>query len=463
MKRIMTRSLCILFVTIFFSAGIIFLGVKLVVNNSKWAQQPYNEHIASSGGFGKAGNILDRGGNLLAYSKNGERLYNDDLATREALLHVVGDESLNISTAIQSMYKSKLSGYSFFLGLGVPDSLRPNNDVTLTVDSASCKAAYEALSGHTGACVVYNYKTGEVLCDVSTPTYDPADPPKITPENEAEYSGVYLDNVVSSTFTPGSVFKIITAAAAIENIPNIDTIKFTCEGELDVEGHPIRCADGEVHGEQTLSQAFSNSCNCAFAQIALMIGEDKLKETADKFGFNKSNFRMSDIPIVADHYDATGKGENYLAWSGIGQFEDMANPMHMAMICSAVANSGKETSPYIVEDNGNLLSKLGINVNKAGDVDMISASTASKLQTLMRDAAAHYGEEYGVSIAGLKFCAKTGTAEVGDGKEPTSWFVGYIDDPNHPYAFAAVVAEGGYGVEAATPVVDAAISALVSQ
>ena len=194
----------------------------------------------------------------------------------------------------------------------------------------------------------------------------------------------------------------------------------------------------------------------------MAVGEDKLKETAERFGFNKSDFRMSDIPIKASYYDATGAGKNYLAWSGIGQYKNLANPMHMAMICSAVANGGTATSPYIVENSGNILSMLGINTNKAGDVSMVSSSTATKLQSLMKAAADSYSYDYGVSIGGLDFCAKTGTAEVGEDKEPTSWFVGYTNDPNHPYAFAAVVVEGGYGIEAATPVVDAAIGALVN-
>ena len=458
----MTRSLAIWFVTIAFLAGVILLGVRVVLYHNQWVQQPFNGHIASAGGLGKAGKIYDRDGNVLAYSENGERYYSDDQTTREALLHVVGDESLNISTAVQSMYNNSLSGYNFLIGVAVPDSLRPNGDLKLTVDSDSCRAAYTALGGHKGACVVYNYKTGEVLCDVSTPTYDPANRPVITEENEKEYDGVYLDNVVSSTFTPGSVFKIVTAAAAIENIPDIDSRTFTCNGELEGFGETIRCADGEVHGEQNFSQAFANSCNCAFAEIANLIGEEKLKETAEKMGFNSDKFRMSDIPIAKSHYDATGQGSNALAWSGIGQHEDLANPLHMAMICSAVANGGTATSPYLLQDTGNLLEKLGIHTNKAGNVEMLSHSTASRLQTLMRGAAENYAYGYGVSIAGLNFCAKTGTAEVGEDKAPTSWFVGYTEDEAHPYAFAAVVVEGGYGVEAATPVIDAAISALVS-
>ena len=459
MKRIMTRSLIVWFVSLAFLAGIICLGVKLVVHNSEWVQQPYNGHIASSGGLAKAGKIYDRNQVTLAYNENDKRLYHPDQSTRESLLHVVGDNTLNISTAIQSMYRTNLTGYSFILGLGLPESLRGNSDVTLTLDSDACRAAYNALGGRKGACVVYNYKTGEVLCDTSTPSYDPSNPPEITEDNEKDYDGVYLDNVVSSTFTPGSVFKIITSAAAVESIPDIYSQTFTCNGSLDVEGNAITCE--YAHGTQTFSEAFANSCNCAFGEIAMQVGSEKMKATAEKLGFNNNSLKMSGIPIAESHYDATGVGENYLAWSGIGQHEDLANPMLMAMICSAVANGGTASSPYIVEDDGKLLDKLGIAINKAKNVDMVSADTAARLHELMRGSANSYANR-GVSLAGLNFCAKTGTAEVGEGKEPTAWFVGFIEDEAHPYAFAATVVEGGYGIEAATPVVSAAISELVN-
>lgn len=458
MKRILTRSLVLWLFTFAFLGGTIYLAVITVINHNTWVQQPFNGHMASAGDLGNAGDITDRNGKKLAYSEGGKRYYADDQTTREALLHVIGDESLNISTGIQSRYRTSLSGYNFLIGAGLPESLRPNSDLKLTIDADACRAAYAALSGHNGSCVVYNYKTGEVLCSVSAPSYDPADPPTINEDNESEYDGVYLDNVVSSVYTPGSVFKIITAAAAINNIPDIYDQTFTCYGSLDVDGNPITCE--YAHGTQTFSQAFANSCNCAFAQIAIQVGDEKMKETADKLGFNYDGFTMSEIPIAKSHYDAVGMGNNSLAWSGIGQQEDLANPMLMTMICSAVANNGTAASPYIVNDDGNLINKINITINKSKDVDMMSADTSAKVKELMKGAAESYMSR--VNLSGLSFCAKTGTAEVGEGKAPTAWFVGFIDDPNYPYAFEATVVEGGYGITAATPVVEAAIAELVN-
>ena len=461
MKRIMTRSLILWLVTFAFLAGTVYLCGETVVKSSEWVQQPYNGHLASKGSLAEAGAIYDRNGVALAYSEDDERYYNEDETIRKATLHVVGDNTMNISTAIQSRYRTELSGYNFILGLGLPESLTGtvNKDLTLTLDSDSCKAAYEALEGQKGACIVYNYQTGEVLCDVSTPSYDPNDPPVITEENESEYEGVYLDKVVSSAFTPGSVFKIVTAVAAIENIPDIYNQTFICTSVTDIGGNKITCE--YPHGVQKFPDAFAHSCNCAFGKMAVMVGEEKLKETAERLGFNKEDLSMSDIPIATSHYDATGMGDNSLAWSGIGQQEDLANPALMAMICSAVANNGTAAAPFIIKDDGSLADKLNISSNKGEDISMMSADTAAKTKELMRGAAEYY-RSHDVDIAGLNFCAKTGTAEVGK-ENPTAWFVGFIDDPNYPYAFAAVVEEGGYGMKVASPVVNAAVSALVNK
>ena len=410
MKRIMSRSYLALIVALAFFGGICFLAFRVVTQCTDWIQQPYNGHMSATDGLAGAGTITDRYGVRLAYNDSSDhRAYHDDRLTRESLLHVVGDNSLNISTAVQSMFRTDLTGYNFALGLGLPKSLKTNRDVKLTVDANACRAAYEALGNHKGACVVYNYKTGEVLCSTSRNSYDPADPPEITEENEDQYDGVYLDNVVSSTFTPGSTFKIVTSACAIENIPDIYDRTFTCTGEYEVLGNKITCES--AHGTMSFEEAFSHSCNCAYAQIAIELGGDKLSKTAGEMGFNNKSFTMSSIPLAMSVYDAKDADDNFLAWSGIGQHTDLANPTHMAMICAAVAGSGKAVSPYIIEDDGTLLNKLGIDVNKSGDVSMISADVASKVRDLMRSAANRYYNYSGVNIAGLNFCAKTGTAD----------------------------------------------------
>ncbi len=439
MKRILQRSWLIFILVIGFLIGMGFLVVQTVVDSADWANQPYNGHISGSGGLAQAGKITDRNDEVLAETVEKKRQYHNDESVRRALLHVVGDNSLNISTAVQSQFRSQLTGYSFIWGLDMPKSFRSGRDMQLTVDADTCKAAYDALAPYdSGACAIYNYKTGEVICSVSTKTYDPADPPEITEDNESEYEGVYLDNVLSSTYTPGSIFKIVTAAAAIENIPDIWERTWDCEGKVEIDGGDITCVGS--HGHVNLSEAFGDSCNVVFAELAVELGSAKMNETAERMGINAS-FDISGVDTKKGHYDARKTNENQLAWSGVGQYDDKTNPMQMAMLCGAIANGGKTVNPYIIEGGtGSLLKDIGLSVKSSGSNEFMSKSTAKSLGELMRYAVVN---DYGDSMfGGLTICAKTGTGETltgSGGEKNDGWMVGYCVDDDVPLAFACVV------------------------
>lgn len=452
MKRVLRRSIMILIITLAFIGGMCYFVFKLITGASDWVDQPYNAHIGGSGGLAQAGAIYDCNGVVLAQTVDGERVYNEDEAVRRATLHVVGDNSLNISTAAQSMYRSQLSGYNLLLGLNMPESLRASNDITLTIDSGVCKAAYDVLASYDkkGACVVYNYKTGEVICSVSTKGYDPQAPPEITEENESEYDGVYLDNVRSSTYAPGSIFKIVTAAAAIENIPDVYERTWTCYGSHEIGGSEITCV--EAHGTVDFKSAMAHSCNYVFAELACELGPDIMKETADKMGIN-SSFEADGVEIAKGHYDADNATENQLAWSGVGQYDDRVNPLQMAIICGAIANGGESVNPTFVKDKS-LLASLGINFGTGGQT-LLDSNTAAQLDDIMRYVVSDY---YGDNLfGGLTVCAKTGTAEVGEGKNPNGWMIGYSKDESCPLAFACVVEDSGFGFTYAAPVAEAAM------
>lgn len=454
MKRILRRSTLIFAVTIAFIGGMGYLSFQLITNADDWVDQPYNAHISGSGGLEQAGAVFDRNGDVLAQTVDGRRVYNEDTSVRKSLLHVVGDNSLNISTAVQSMYRSQLTGYNLIWGLNMPQTLRKSNDIKLTVDAKTCAAAYDVLSSYDkkGACVVYNYRTGDVICSVSTQAYDPEAPPEITEENESEYDGVYLDNVLSSSYTPGSIFKIVTAAAAIENIPDIFERTWNCSGSEEIGGSDVTCVD--VHGTINFEQAMAYSCNVVFAELAVELGSEKMTETAEKIGINLT-YDVDGVATSKGHYDVSKANTNQLAWSGVGQYNDQVNPMQMAIICGAIANGGTSTSPHIVNDGASeVLSAIGIK-SGFGSREMFSADTAEKLDQIMRYTITDY---YGNDLfGGLTVCAKTGTGEVGKDKEPNAWMVGYSKDEDCPLAFACVVEDSGFGFTYAGPVVEAAM------
>lgn len=455
MKRVLRRSTLILIITLAFIGGIGFLSAELVMSADDWVDQPYNAHISGNGGLAQAGTIFDRNGVALAQTVDGERVYHSDENVRRALLHVVGDNSLNISTAVQSMYRSELTGYNLIWGLNMPESLRSSHDITLSLDADVCAAAYDVLSSYDkkGACVIYNYKTGEIICSVSTHTYDPNDPPKITEDNEKEYDGVYLDNVLSSSYTPGSIFKLVTCAAAIEHIPDIYERTWYCGGSEELGGSDITCV--EPHGTIDFKQAMACSCNIVFAELAVELGPEIMTETAEKIGIDLS-FKVDDINTAKGVYDVSKADTNQLAWSGVGQYNDKVNPMQMAMICAAIANGGQTVNPTVFKDtSGELLSMLGLQKPSGKGREMFSHDTAQKLGEIMRYTITDY---YGDNLFGdLSVCAKTGTGEVGEGKAPNGWMIGYAQDEDCPLAFACVVEDSGFGFSYAGPVAEAAM------
>ncbi len=447
MKRVLKRSFLILFFTILFIGGAAFFCVELVMNADDWANQPYNAHISGNGGLEQAGTIFDRNGAALAKTNGSERTYHENYSVRTGLLHTVGDNSLNISTAVQSKYRSQLTGYSLIWGLNMPQSLRTSHDITLTVDANASAAAYDALSayGKQGACVVYDYKTGEVISSVSTYSYDPEAPPEINESNEHEYEGVYLDHVLSSSYTPGSIFKLVTAAAAIENIPDLFERTWYCEGHEDIGGAEVRCVDGEAHGTLDFYGALEHSCNIVFAELAVELGPEKMTAAAEKMGINLS-YEIDDVSTAKGHYDVSKATTNELAWSGVGQYNDEVNPMQMAILCGAIANGGNSVNPtYIKSGTGDLLKMIGLNDTKSRE--LLKSSTASTLSQSMPS----------YTFGSLSVRAKTGTAEVGDEKSPNAWMVGFSTDEDCPLAFACVVEDAGFGSQYARPVAETAM------
>ena len=447
MKRILKRSTLILVFTLLFIGGASFFCVELVFNADDWANQPYNAHISGNGGLEQAGAVYDRNGTVLAKTQGTDRVYNENYSVRVGLLHTVGDNSLNISTAVQSKYRSQLTGYSLIWGLNMPQSLRTSHDITLTVDANASAATYDALSayGKQGACVVYNYKTGEVISSVSTYSYDPEAPPEINEDNEHEYEGVYLDHVLSSSYTPGSIFKLVTAAAAIENIPDLFERTWYCEGHEDIGGQEVRCVDGEAHGTLDFYGALEHSCNIVFAELAVELGPEKMTAAAEKMGINLS-YEIDDVSTAKGHYDVSKATTNELAWSGVGQYNDEVNPMQMAILCGAIANGGNSVNPtYIKSGTGDLLKMIGLNDTKSRE--LLKSSTASTLSRSMPS----------YTFGSLSVSAKTGTAEVGDEKSPNAWMVGFSTDEDCPLAFACVVEDAGFGSQYARPVAETAM------
>lgn len=444
-----------------FLVGVVFLIGGFVLNGETWALKRFNQHLFTGGSLTSAGTIYDTNGTILAQTKNGERVFNDSSRIRKATLHMVGDTAGYISTGIHTIFRSELTGYNLIDGVHRLKEDGEGNNITLTLNADVCATALDALGDRKGTVGVYNYKTGEILCMVSSPTYDSErKPTDIDTDKTGKYDGIYLNRFLSGVYTPGSTFKIVTAISAIDNIPDIFTQKFTCKGKMQTNGGVIYCNEKSGHGTLTFEQALNKSCNIAFAQIALQLGAEKLTATAEQLGFNHA-MQMDGINIAISKFDLSGADERGIGQAGLGQHTTLVNPYHMLTIMGAIANGGTPVTPYVVKSittpGGLTLKKGSANTGEA----YLSASTASKMVELMRSNTIHF---YGDSRfpSGMQICGKTGTGEVGGDKAPHAWFVGFSQNPATPYAFVVVVENGGSGYQQAIPIANKVLAAIRS-
>ena len=305
MKMITRRGIFLWILSALFLVGVVFLTVSYVQHGDEWAMKRYNRHLYADGELIGAGTIYDRNEVPLAQTVDGERVYAEDKATRKATLHVVGDPKNFISSSVQSTYDSRLTGYNLLFGVYSLKKYGKGNDLHLTVDSEVCRTAYEALDGRKGTVGVVNYKTGDIICCVSSPSYDVYDPPTDIDTNEA-YEGVYINRMLSAHYVPGSTFKLVTAVCAIENIPDIFERTWDCNGAFSPPaGGEIICMSD--HGEGiTFKEALAESCNAVFAQIALELGNEKLTATAAELGIGSEIKISGEIGSFAGSFDVTG-------------------------------------------------------------------------------------------------------------------------------------------------------------
>lgn len=435
MKKTVKRAAVVYVLIGAFLAGVIFMSVQFILNGSDWAANKANQHIYKNGTVVNAGTITDRNGVELAKSENNKRIFAASETVRRAVLHIVGDTSGVISTGTHSLYRSNLSGYNFADGIYNLKQNGVGSDIKLNIDSQACKIAYEALGSYNGTLIVCNYKTGELLCSVSKPSYDVNNVPSDLRTN-AKYEGVFLDKSVSGQYTPGSIMKLVTAACAIENMTDINSRSFECSGEYKTGDGVVKC--NGVHGKISFQQALNQSCNCAFAQISIELGADKLLATAKSLGFNKQLY-AKEVPLTKSRFNPSTDSKTELGWAGIGQSTTYINPTHFLAVINAIANGGTGYAP----DRINNMGVLGEYVGRMPSVLVkMDAATASQLKKMMRS---NVTDKYGdANFPGLQMCGKTGTAEI-DGKKSTSVFAGFSGNENLPLSVVCIAEEAGWG------------------
>ena len=442
MKKISNRAVSVLVIAALVICGMVTYVIRYVDDGAKWAM------YFSRANSGSTGELLDRNGTRLAYFSGYENTFSEDRLTRMANYHVTGDYWGRTGTGVISEYAGELQGFDLIHGTTQTE----NSTLILNIDSRLNNIIYRQLfqltkdgqedeylldeegndviiraERYNAAVLVCNYRTGELLGMVSMPTVDPLDAEAVPAE------GAYINRCISASFVPGSVFKIVTAIAAVENLKDLNERTYYCEKVYEIAGVPITCSG--VHYNQNFEQALANSCNVAFAQIAISLGQDTMVKYVKDLGL-LSNHHLDGIVTAKGSYPTEFIGDPELAWSGIGQSTDLVCPYSMLRIVSAIANDGLLNEPKLLRDGSSVRTTR-----------LLSSSTANKLKELMSfNVSYHYhGDE---NFPGLNICAKTGTAETGSGTTH-SWFAGFLDDEEHPYAFVTFVEEGGDGLAVA--------------
>ena len=448
MNRVASRSTIAMMLVVVLLGGMCLFLTEYVMDAEEWVVFEGSPHIYSGVNLGR-GIITDRSGELLL-SAGEARTYSEDKGIRKSTLHWLGDRLGYISAPAVAGYASEMSGYGLINGLyGYSGT---GGEAVLTISAEVQKTAMEALGKKKGTVAVYNYKTGEILCAVTTPTFDPDNVPEID-ENNEKYEGIYLNRFTQVSYVPGSVFKIVTAAAALDSLDNALELEFRCRGVYEMSGGRVKCT-GE-HGKIGLEKAFRKSCNCYFAQLTEVLGAETLSQYVEQFQITES-VRFDGVTTAKGHFDVENVTDQEVAWAGIGQHTDTVNPCRYMTFLGAIAGGGEAAEPYIVESAGTGF--FGSHrASKTSTGRIMEKETAEALTALLRNNVENqYGDE---NFPGLTVCAKTGTAEVGGGREPNAVFAGFCTDRAYPLAFMVVVEDAGSGAKTCVPIISEVLAA----
>ena len=451
MKRITRRMIFLLVLMAILVLGLGFFTVRYFAKAGEWVTFPGSPHVYAGSNL-STGRVVDRSGNLLLDSTDG-RTYSEDPALRKATMHLLGDRFGYISAPVLNEYADEMVGFDMVNGLYT--AAENGNIAHLTVSASVQKTAQAALAGRKGTVGVYNYKTGEILCAVTSPTYDPNDMPDVEGDTTGQYSGVYLNRFFQTTYVPGSIYKVLTTLAALETIEDVESQTFHCEGKMEIGADTITC--NGYHGDINLQTALEASCNVAFAQLALQLGADTLKDYAYEFGIARS-LKFDGIATAAGNFDVENAADSEIAWAGIGQYTNLINACQYMTVMGAIANGGQAAKPYLMKKvDGGLMTGYKA---KTKMLDWAAEPAAAERLSEMMHAAVvnRYGAGY---FPDLYVCAKSGTAEVAPDATPHATFAGFVKDEDYPLAFIVIIEHGGSGSAACTPIAGQVLQACV--
>lgn len=436
-----------------------------VIKASEYQDMPSNNHTINKARFIKRGSIITADGLTLAESiQQADGTYARSYPNGNLAAHVVGYYSQQYGTmGIENTQNDTLTGskdYSSWQNAlnSLAGISEPGNSVQLTIDSRIQRAAEQALAGRVGAIVALDPRNGAVLAWASAPTFDNTNiQAAIEAANASGGADTSMyDRATLALYTPGSTFKVLTLASALENgLATLDTT-YDSPGRMEIGGADVVSIGERGHGKISLAKAFALSSNTVFGQVADGLGAEKLVATARAFGYGQQlGLDFTTAASVMPNPEEMTEWE--LAWAGAGQPVGQghtpgpqATVMQNALMAATIANNGIAMNPYVVSqilapDGTVLKTTRGRSLGQA-----VSSGTAAQVKQAMLDVVQN-GTGSAAAIAGVKVAGKTGTAETNN-PNANSTFVGFAPYDTPTVAIAVVIEQNAKGEETAAAV-----------
>ncbi len=382
------------------------------------------------------------------------------------------------SSGLEDSYNTQLAGTDDSLFIRRTIDLITNKtpqgaSVETTLNAAAQQAAAKALGDNKGAVVALDPKTGAVLALVTSPSYDPNQiathdldkAEKAWKDLNADKNAPMADRAARYTYPPGSTFKLITASAALQSGKYTPTTQVAAPAKLKLPQTNTYLTNEDSCGPTKISlqQALAVSCNTAFAGVGLDIGADRLRDEAEKFGFDQP--QLSELAGVASRFP-DNPNQPQTALSAIGQYDVAATPLQMAMVSAAIANNGVLMKPYLV-DRVQTSTLQDVYTARPDELSQpLTPANAQAMQQMMQ-AVVSGGTGTAARIPGVTVGGKTGTAQSDLKRKPFAWFTSYGTKGDHSVAVAVVIEDANIprndiaGGALAAPVAKAVMEAVL--
>jgi peptidoglycan glycosyltransferase len=343
---------------------------------------------------------------------------------------------------------------------------QPGNNVVLTLDPGLQALAYQELQGSVtgrGSIVAINPKNGDILAMATSPSFNPNDIDDNYPELASAPNAPLVNRATQSLYPPGSIFKVITAAAALQAGVRPED-EFFDSGAYELPGYTVHNFQGKHFGEVTFTRALAYSINVIFAKIAVeIVGADALEQMAKNFDFG-STYDNFPLPVATSSVNSLPPDQwttGTLAQTAFGQGEVQTNSFQMALVTAAIANDGRMVEPRLVREvrspDGIILDKPTASIRTRS----IPPDTARTLNEMMQQVIIQGGLTE-AEIEGVKVAGKTGTAESGNG-EAHSWWITFAPADDPKIAMCVMVENGGRADEGALPVAARLMQAYIKE